>query len=366
MHKSYRVKSGDTLSGIAERELGNATFWPRIYVYNNQDQVVASTGHRMINPNLIRVGQLIMLPPPEPLHHHHSKTALRNGHALRAQLTRPAIVSPTGPAQAAGHAPTASARNHATAPKTPDQHDAGSASNPAAQTQVNSFPLKYNFDVIPEQKLFAPNCQVTLKLQGSVVIWADKQLPLLTFTERGAEIAAKRETNSAFFSLVSQNKVTWDSSKNKVTFENLMTLQARGMPPNIVSSGFVVDSSNPIPAYRIKLSYPKLEGKIGQHVFISENFTVTLDIRPRPEDRDPRQQPRPVLVPVRVPAVQQNSWLEGTKVFVERHGLQIGAGVIIVAAIASNFVTFGADTPIDVPAGALAAGMLRTAAAMAH
>lgn len=47
------VQAGDTLSGIALRELGSETLWPTIY-YANRDQLV--------NPNLLRVGTVLKIP----------------------------------------------------------------------------------------------------------------------------------------------------------------------------------------------------------------------------------------------------------------------------------------------------------------
>jgi nucleoid-associated protein YgaU len=47
------VQPGDTLSGIALRELGSASLWPTIY-YANRDQLV--------NPNWLRVGTVLKIP----------------------------------------------------------------------------------------------------------------------------------------------------------------------------------------------------------------------------------------------------------------------------------------------------------------
>lgn len=51
---TVRVESGDTLSGIAQRFLGNSARWPEIQDLNNIE-----------NPNLIFPGQLINLPEGE-------------------------------------------------------------------------------------------------------------------------------------------------------------------------------------------------------------------------------------------------------------------------------------------------------------
>ncbi|HEY9856935.1 MAG TPA: LysM peptidoglycan-binding domain-containing protein [Stenomitos sp.] len=54
-YRSYTVKPGDTLSGIARTQLGDANRWHEIYNLNKT--VIGS------NPNLIKPGQVLRLPP---------------------------------------------------------------------------------------------------------------------------------------------------------------------------------------------------------------------------------------------------------------------------------------------------------------
>lgn len=51
--RTYTVKSGDSLSRIARRELGNAKHWPLIF-QANRDQLE--------NPDLIHPGQVLKIP----------------------------------------------------------------------------------------------------------------------------------------------------------------------------------------------------------------------------------------------------------------------------------------------------------------
>ncbi|MBN1317509.1 MAG: LysM peptidoglycan-binding domain-containing protein [Anaerolineales bacterium] len=51
--KTYKVEAGDTLSGIAEKFLGNANRWPEIFEAN-KDQIQ--------DPNMIRIGQELVIP----------------------------------------------------------------------------------------------------------------------------------------------------------------------------------------------------------------------------------------------------------------------------------------------------------------
>jgi LysM repeat protein len=54
--KVYIVKSGDTLSGIAKRELGSSSKWQSIYAIDENKKIIGP------NPNLIRTGQRLVMP----------------------------------------------------------------------------------------------------------------------------------------------------------------------------------------------------------------------------------------------------------------------------------------------------------------
>ena len=69
----YIVQSGDTLSSIAERELGSAQHWPRIYAANKDEMDAAWSGVREYFQRLrscsikqpadyLRFGQKLRLP----------------------------------------------------------------------------------------------------------------------------------------------------------------------------------------------------------------------------------------------------------------------------------------------------------------
>lgn len=54
--RSYTVRSGDTLSGIAKREYGDAGQWKRIFEANRD---------KIDNPDLIHPGQELKIPAAE-------------------------------------------------------------------------------------------------------------------------------------------------------------------------------------------------------------------------------------------------------------------------------------------------------------
>ncbi|MFC5645919.1 BTAD domain-containing putative transcriptional regulator [Kitasatospora cinereorecta] len=69
-HSSVTVHDGDTLSAIAQRELGDAERWPQIFAANQGAQ--APDGERLTDPDLVVPGMVLSLPgapaaqPPAP------------------------------------------------------------------------------------------------------------------------------------------------------------------------------------------------------------------------------------------------------------------------------------------------------------
>jgi nucleoid-associated protein YgaU len=52
MLRTYTVQSGDTLSGIAQQQLGDASRWPEIFLLNRSIR----------HPDRISPGQVLILP----------------------------------------------------------------------------------------------------------------------------------------------------------------------------------------------------------------------------------------------------------------------------------------------------------------
>jgi nucleoid-associated protein YgaU len=58
MPRTYTVQPGDTLSGIAQQQLGNASRWPEIFVLNRST---------IQHPDRISPGQVLTLPGDTPM-----------------------------------------------------------------------------------------------------------------------------------------------------------------------------------------------------------------------------------------------------------------------------------------------------------
>ncbi len=73
----YVVTKGDSLWRIAERKLGSGTQWTRIWKYNNRAEVSRVTGRSIPNPDLIYIGQVLLIPTRAG----NEEEAIARGHA---------------------------------------------------------------------------------------------------------------------------------------------------------------------------------------------------------------------------------------------------------------------------------------------
>ena len=335
----YVVKPNDSLWTIAQSQLGAGVLWPRIFVYNTRPEVTAVTHTKLTSPNRIQIGQTLLIPTPDRI----NPRGTASSHP--AQITRPAPSANTAKAsntQAAEPAPAASA-----------PHQPG-ARNPSGNTHVNSFPFKYTLDQLPPIKLESAVAQIEIKFEGSITVWADEQVTILTYTNKGAEVAAKQETDGALAKLLSDTQVSWDRKTNKIEFEDMMTINAKGAPPSLNSIGTAISSEDGMPVIRAKFKSPELKGKYMKFLYVSPEVTITIDVKPKSEDPRITRQAQPVSEP---------AWYVGPVHFVAKYGLYIAGGALATAVVVSNFVTLGADTPVDIPATAAVTGMFAAAAA---
>ncbi len=332
----YVVKPNDSLWSIAQSQLGAGVLWPRIFVYNTRPEVAAVTHTRLRSPNRIQIGQTLLIPLPDRIN--------PRGYAGRH------------PAQTSHPSPTANTEkaSNSSPPASASPSVGTGAQSTSESTRINSFPFKYTLDQLPSIKLESAVAEIEVKFQGSITIWADEQVPILTYTNKGAEIAAKQETDGALAKLLSDTQVSWDRTTNKVEFEDMMTVNAKGAPPSLNSIGTAISSDDGLPVIRAKFKSPELKGKYLKFLYVSPELTITIDIKPKPDDPKITRQAQPVSEPV---------WYVGPVHYMAKYGLYIAGGALATAVVVSNFVTLGADTPADIPATAAVTGLFAAAAA---
>lgn len=312
MNNTYVVKEGDTLWGLSQQFLGNPFEWPRLYAYNNRPDVIRRTGKGIKNPDLIYIGQKLMLP-----------------------------ILPGGSKPKGGFRPNP-------APPQPPKLD-----DLVARTKV-PFAIKYKLDDLPVIKSATPGFDATIKLSGSVVIKLAQKVPLTYVTNRSLEWTYKSQTDDTLSQLLSESYVSLDK-KNVITFRCNMV--SKSTTPNAPSTsiGVAVASDKPVPVLRGEIRYPKLSGHINGHAYTAMDVKVVIEIEPK----EPTVTRRPELGFRPEPVPSGSNWRPSNEAVQEGLKWTFIAGLtLLVGTIVADFITLGGSVPDDAVTIPLALSMM--------
>ena len=229
----YIVKKGDTLWDISKKFLGDPFKWPTIYEYNNKSEIVAKTGMRIANPDLIFVNQEIYIPA--------------NSAAARSATPLP-----------------------------------GTKGKIRAKEKFRSIPFKYELDKVPVMETVTPLYTASVKLTGSVTIQSEKTFDILTINQNGFEVAAKKEADAVFSKLLAEASVGWDSKTREVKFGIPLTAESKNPFAPIISINTGYSSTSPgEPAIIISMKVPPgkiIRGILDRHYYAAVDFGVEIEI----------------------------------------------------------------------------------------
>lgn len=328
MSYTYLVVKGDNLWKIAARELGGGEQWPRLWKYNNRREVVQVTGRPIPNPDLIYIGQRLLIPKVP------KQVSPVTTHQVAAPHL-PEAVSPTVASQQRPGAPLS---------KTPADKTL-SDRLPALQSPIA---FKFRF---PEDMRWPPVdvgvAIVEARMTGDIVLMTKQAYPVTYVTSRGElETQITREMKTAFGKLVSDNRYIFDPISKRVTMRSMLVIQSDTPYAPATAVGLEMSSNSPIPKLRAEIRIPKLTGSLGTFRYSAVDLKFVLEITPKPPP--PGINPQPIHVPVTVP-VRGTDWSKviGT-------GLVVTAGVIVVATIVEDFYTAGVGTGDDAASFSLA------------
>lgn len=349
--QEYTVRKGDTLWDLSKKFLGDPSKWPAIYEHNKKSEVIAKTGMRINNPDLIFVDQKIYIPLEIPNFH--------------STFPMPANLG-----------------------------------NSPAKDKFRSIPFKYDFEKIPLTVTRTPLYTATVKLVGTVTIQSGKTYSILAINKDGFDISAKQEADIQFGKLISGASVGWNSKTKKVNFGISLTAKSNDPFAPIVSIGSGISSTG-APSIKISMKVPPakiIRGKLDGFYFAAMDFGVEIEITQNAQSTDlrtpapkPQTSPLPNTTTIHVPALpnfpnmlpdprlppvnsasphpfmehnlpQKNIGPAGDWVIISIVILTIGAVVVVTATIAEDIITLGAGLADDIASFAAAAGMLDKAA----
>lgn len=310
--RPYVVKVGDTLWGIAAKEMGDPTRWPELHEHNNTKSVTVVTGTKIVDPNLIFVGQKIYIP------------VAKKFPGVKKNISKPKVSIPSA--------------------KPIPNNGKGVASK-----KVRNIPFKYDLNKLPSATVVSPTHIATVTLKGSVTLQAIYSIDYATLTKQGFELKAKREADHAFGKLVTETQIGYNASTNEITFESGITTHSNCTCAPTMKSAAGISSKTGLPVIKGSITVSEIKGKVDKYFYVANSLGIEIEITPRP----PSAKPKPVSVPKakRVPHAKSGwDYLWGSL-------LVVGAGVIVVATITEDIVTFGAGVVDDAPSFAAAAAM---------
>jgi hypothetical protein len=348
----YVVKKGDSLWKIAESRLGSGTQWPRIWKYNNRPEVKRETGRGIPNPDLIYIGQTLILPQVPGTRPTDAPSGSPPVPHTEAVSEHPAFDS-------ARNKPSASTTPARTQSRTPGG-GGGTSLSERLETEKSPIAFKYKLDDLRWPPRDVGNAIIEVRMTGDVLLMTKKQYPVTYVTSRGElELQVTREANHAFGQLIQDMRFIYDPAKKQVTLRSMLISQGGG---SAVATAIGVEM-NPltlVPKLRAEIRLPKLEGSLEPFRYVAMDVKVVIEITPKadpPRMDSPRQ-----LVPVtQAPPVQQpgRDWSRIIGV-----GLVVVAGVVVVGTLVEDFFTAGAGVADDPASFALAGASLTRGLAM--
>jgi hypothetical protein len=332
----YVVVRGDNLWRIATKMLGSGGQWPRIWRYNNRRAVVRVTGRGIPNPDLIYVGQTLLIPRlPGQRTVHAGDPDPGRGHLDEAQLTRP------------------SAGGQAEKPKPSTQGTPSHKRQLSDEVKQLRSPLsfKYRLDLRwPAQDVGTAILEV--RLTGDFVLMSQKTYPATYVTRSDVEHQITAEANNAFAKLMSDQRFIFDPKEKKVTYRSMLVTQST--TPNLPATavGVEMSSTSPLPKLRAELRIAKLEGSYGGFVYaaLDQKFVIEITPKPQPPTAPPSHKLQPVAA--------ESPWAA-----VLGAGLVVSAGVLVVCALADEWIPVLGQLD-DAPAFAGAAALLGSGLAL--
>lgn len=254
----HRIKSGETLSGIAQCMLGSAKEWPRLYAFNNMDDVLARGGARIANPDIIRAGDIIYLP----------------------------VIGP----------------KRSTSPLPPQNKGQPSQLGRTLMQQVatSSVPFAIAHDI--KRHLVTLDygtyiARVSISCRFSLT--KPNRVLLTQVLGKGFEFTAKNEVGNAYAQLISDTKIQFDPKLRTIGVSCGLITKANGVKGPKAVLGIAGFTALGMLVLRAEITCPELKGQIGTAAYVAVSVKFAVEIEPRA----PRMSPVPVAVPILRPSI---------------------------------------------------------------
>ena len=325
----YTVIPKDCLWDLSQRFYHKATLWPLLFAYNNRPDVVRRTGTVILDPDLILIGQKLMIPDVSALQGNAEQIKRKIGQQREdfqrkgpAQQTQMRRLRQSQPPSGGGSEPM--------------------GRGPAKPLAKPAFVVDLGESKIPPIK--GPRFSANLKLSGQLLVQSTQSVVggLSVENLNRVKFRAKNEAETIAGKLVQDIKINFDSRNRKLNLSCGLTTQTN--MPNAPEVNLVAGVNTAgQPTLTGCVTYKMVKGTYQQMLLASEEVTFTLEL-----STDQRELTNPD---------EEFDWsaalgIAGVVV------LTAGAVVIVVGTLAEDVVTLGAGIADDPASFAIAGGML--------
>lgn len=336
-HTLYTVAPKDCLWDLADRFYGKPTLWPMIFEYNNLPHIIEATGTRILDPDLILIGQNLMIPKIElaerygshgldqvkrnvsqARQEHKDKGAAQQQHIRRIQQDQPQPKN--GEAMARGRAKY--------------------IARPAYEIDLGNTTLAATK---------GPGFSLSAKLSGKLLL-QDTRPSHIDISVNGInnlKASSKHQTETAAGKLISDLKFDVDLKNRSVKLSGGLAAQSniKGAPLVKMEAG-VNNLGQPI--LKGSVTYDVVKGKLPHYTVLGEKVTFVIEIA---ADMNKVEQEAGKIGSI---------WDDLGKT-VSGVVLGVASIALVVATLYEDIVTVGVGTWNDAASIALASAMIITA-----
>ncbi|WP_028292181.1 LysM peptidoglycan-binding domain-containing protein [Oceanobacter kriegii] len=335
----YTVQKGDCLWDLSQRFYKDPTLWPVIFNYNNQPRVVCETGTVILDPDLILVGQKLVIPAANK-----AKAVDR----IKMIRVRDEIIEKRKQLSAKGVNEDRIVSRYMCSNKSLPNGE--KPLGHAKAKMIDAPKVEIDLGKVELRKVKTPMVTMTMEMEGKLLVEIKNDSDLsTTIKQSGAiELATQKEAETIVGKLIADTKLELDKATGSVKLSSGIAAQLNGVKVSMEAA--VVDGK---PALKGSQTFNFSKAKVGRATVLGTEITVAIvAVMDNPEGKKGDRS-----------AFQQQS-----ETIWDDLGSSLGAGGIILTAVGlivgtiiEDFLTAGLGIADDAVCFALAAAMIRGA-----
>lgn len=334
----YTVAPKDCLWNLAERFYQQPTLWPQLFAYNNRPEIIQRTGTAILDPDLILIGQKLVIPERDQL--------IGKGSEIKRKISEQRQVHQQRDARNTTH--IHHLRQSQPVQPGGEEPMARSQAKPLAKPAVV---VELGESKIPPVK--GKGFSINLSINGKLIIQGTQAVVdgLTVENLSRVKFKAKQETETAAGTLIQDAKLSFDPKARKLTISCGLT--SKSNIPNAPEVALVAGvNALGQPTLKGTSTHKLVKGKLPGYAFASEEVTFEVEVTLEDDTQN-----------INVQNLADASSINWSNVLGVTGAVLLvaGAAIFVVGTLAEDVVTLGAGVADDPASFAIAAGMVHSA-----